>query len=486
MDRTEDTEVTYEDYDTCHSVDPSFANETNDFLDESILLLHLLEKRRKNSEYWVSYLNKYSDYDTKHIILYNWIALSLIRDAHSDVAAVAVYRLKDKPARVYYAKNKLDSADESHVKEFADLVRLAASTSMSITDFQTRYFLLLHKNCLAKLERRVDALRASVTLRAKPLKDQAGDLIVMPSQGDQLRNLLQTAINTNSIPPLRRNRADTEALNMTPKTKNVFISLLTFFDSMKLFMGTEITADMLENLCGHCWIIGSSGILEEMTRSNHAAHNVVTAASKLGEYYRGIARLFNLFNDEGMRASLSTFDVLAVPPKPNRNVELFKNWYHVMETVYVRVEGKNMAITRDKLYAALQSEMLAYVKYTGGFTRHAEVNLIEHLINQNLPPTVVGISKLSCALCNAWIDSLNRENVMKWRVNGCHGRCYAWARNAMPGPMTAGAEANVKTFVYRRLVDILSTFIPDLGESPAHRYDATDEQLSASPFRMWN
>src|SRR5436190_14729179 len=187
---TEDIEVVHEDYDTCNSVDRSLADETNDFVDECILLLHLLDKPKKNSKHWASYFHKYSKYDSKHIIFYNWIALSLIREAHADVAAVAVYRLKDKPSRIYYAKNNLNSQDEAHAKEFADLVRHILSTKMSVDMFRTQYFTLLQKNCLGKLKGCVDALRASVTLRANPVRGADGNLIYSLCQGEQLRTLL--------------------------------------------------------------------------------------------------------------------------------------------------------------------------------------------------------------------------------------------------------------------------------------------------------
>src|SRR5437762_11620568 len=123
-DDRENTEMLDDEYDTLYThmpVDPIIANEQNDFVDECILLLHLLHKKKTNSEYWVSYLRDLDAYELKHVILYNWIALSLVREAHADVAAVAVYRFKDKPSRIYYAKNNLNSLDEAHAKEFADL-----------------------------------------------------------------------------------------------------------------------------------------------------------------------------------------------------------------------------------------------------------------------------------------------------------------------------------------------------------------------------
>src|SRR5437016_8980256 len=79
-DDREDTEMLDDEYDTYMSVDPIIAKEQNDFVNESILLLHLLHKKKPNSEHWVSYLRDLNDYEAKHIILYNWIACrSLVR-----------------------------------------------------------------------------------------------------------------------------------------------------------------------------------------------------------------------------------------------------------------------------------------------------------------------------------------------------------------------------------------------------------------------
>src|SRR5438046_3751050 len=104
---------------------------------------------------------------------------------------------------------------------------------------------------------------------------------------------------------------------------------------------------------------------------------------------------------------------------------------------------------------------MAYMKFQGRFIRHAEIDLIKHSMSQNLAPTVIGISKLSCALCNTWITMINNDNMMKWKVSGCHGRIYDWARDVNAGPATAAAEASVKAFVYRQLVDLVTKFIPD-------------------------
>src|SRR5271169_2781369 len=113
-DNQEDTEMPDEVYDMYLPVDPTIANDQHDLFEESVLLLHLLQKKKTNSEHWVSYLRDLTDYEAKHIILYNWVALSLVREAHADVAAVAGYEFKDAPSRVYHAKNNLNSSDVAH------------------------------------------------------------------------------------------------------------------------------------------------------------------------------------------------------------------------------------------------------------------------------------------------------------------------------------------------------------------------------------
>jgi OTT_1508-like deaminase len=481
----EDKEIPVDENDKYVPVNPIIANQHNDFVDESILLLHFLHKKKTNSEHWVSYLRDFNDNEVKHLILYNWIALSLVREAYADVAAVAVYSFNDKPSRVYYAKNNLNSTNEAHANEFADLVRLLASATISVDEFQTEYFSLMHKNCLPKLIRRVNQLRGSLTFQAKPVKDKDNKLIFTPPQGEQIRNLLKTAIDLNAPQPLRRNRADTDALKLVgDDTKNIFVALLKIFDSMKLCISGKETADMLQNLSAHCWIIGMSGILEEMTRTNGAAQDVIRSAGKLGEYFRGTSRLFVLLSEEKTRESMASFKLFAVPPTSDRHAELCKDWYHVIKTVYSRIKGKALAVAKDKLFSSLHYAATSYSTFEGRFIRHAEIDLIKYLMNQNLAPTVIGISKLSCALCDTWINMINFENEEKWKVSGCHGRIYQWARDVNAGPRTVAAEARVKEFVYRELVEFVTKFIPDGGESPAHPSTLDGEMYYNRIFKL--
>lgn len=62
--------------------------------------------------------------DEKHAVLYNWITTTLVREVYRDVAAVAIYRLKDnKGTRIFYSKNYITGEDTRHAAEFAALLR---------------------------------------------------------------------------------------------------------------------------------------------------------------------------------------------------------------------------------------------------------------------------------------------------------------------------------------------------------------------------
>jgi hypothetical protein len=73
--------------------------------------------------------------------------------------------------------------------------------------------------------------------------------------------------------------------------------------------------------------------------------------------------------------------------------------------------------------------------HSSGFVRHAEVRLIQYLINQRKELEAIGISNYCCAYCTEWINKVNEHRkLIFWRVGGCHGRRYYWGRDPMPSP----------------------------------------------------
>jgi hypothetical protein len=123
-------------------------NETADFVDEALALIYHI--RSLPDDPWQDHMPDHDDQQKKHLILYNWIALSLVTDEH-DVAAIAVYQRQDS-VYVYWTKNELTHEDVQHANEFAQLVREAACNRMQLVEFQRLYFELLYKNCFKKLK----------------------------------------------------------------------------------------------------------------------------------------------------------------------------------------------------------------------------------------------------------------------------------------------------------------------------------------------
>lgn len=63
---------------------------------------------------------------------------------------------------------------------------------------------------------------------------------------------------------------------------------------------------------------------------------------------------------------------------------------------------------------------------------HCECALIAKFNEEVNPPgepmTYIGVSKLSCAACYAWIQAFNASHDIKFQTRGCHGRWYPkWA-----------------------------------------------------------
>lgn len=75
---------------------------------------------------------------------------------------------------------------------------------------------------------------------------------------------------------------------------------------------------------------------------------------------------------------------------------------------------------------------------------HCECGLIAYLNEQKhlqgqRPLTYIGVSKLSCAACYAWIRAFNATHTNEYHTQGSHGRWYAnWAMP--PAPMNMGEE----------------------------------------------
>lgn len=98
------------------------------YLEEGLVLLHGFQQVSKTDALeWNSYAEVHSDAQMKHLLLYNWIALSLVRHDDKDVAEVASFVFHDH-LKIYYAKNDLQvDEDKQHASELGALVQRCAS-----------------------------------------------------------------------------------------------------------------------------------------------------------------------------------------------------------------------------------------------------------------------------------------------------------------------------------------------------------------------
>lgn len=139
-------------------IDPVIKMETRDFVYEGIVFLTFASQHGYTDETWTTHLSELDTTDRKHLVLYNRIATSLIREGKGDVCAVTAYRFPSG-TKFYYAKNEITEADKSHVDEFTTLVRDEAEHPGDLYVFQTKYFNLMFRNCRGKLERQVQVLQ---------------------------------------------------------------------------------------------------------------------------------------------------------------------------------------------------------------------------------------------------------------------------------------------------------------------------------------
>ena len=158
----------------------------------------------------------------KHLFLYNFLALALIRREKSDIAAVAFYQ-SARTIECYWAKNhphpqrnedtEMDQIKSSEVEVLMDIqhaeaiekiVKRSAKEKVCLRKFLSEFFELLLKNCEGKINRRYSALR--------PLLEKTryiiGDTVVRQSVIEDVCVLLEHLATTAPVQSSRLNIAE--------------------------------------------------------------------------------------------------------------------------------------------------------------------------------------------------------------------------------------------------------------------------------------
>ena len=111
--------------------------EARKFIYEALSILERCQSKKAKS---VPLTVHSRDKISTHLILYEFIALSLVRKAETDVAATAIYQKGDMwkycGSRILWTKR-----DEEHTEDFANLIRTtAADPSICLHQFHLNYF----------------------------------------------------------------------------------------------------------------------------------------------------------------------------------------------------------------------------------------------------------------------------------------------------------------------------------------------------------
>ncbi|KAJ3051340.1 hypothetical protein HK097_007671 [Rhizophlyctis rosea] len=134
-----------------------------------------------------------------------------------------------------------------------------------------------------------------------------------------------------------------------------------------------------------------------------------------------------------IRPQLSNIDVVAVPSDTLFTV--LRGWENL-----TRIHGLTGEMELGRLTAKIGNGWDTEVE----IPLHAELNLLRHLIKNNLLPQnhqiQIGVSKLSCFCCDVAIKALSPHCTVQ--VTGCHGKVYGMWRD--PGWAGCGEELRQK------------------------------------------
>jgi len=350
----------------------------------------------------------------------------------------------------------------------------------------------MFKNCSKKILERYSELRKSMAYKIDKLdaEGKVSQTNAVDELETALRSKQQTLLqNKQADMPTISGGADIEAVESSGE-KSLYEALRRVLQSVKVETSTTPTEETFVSLSAHSWILGKSKLLESWAEQGLIARKLMLDLDKMGEYFRGTQRLFNHMTDPHLVHLFRNIKLLPVPPPAPRIVDLEFNWYHVIECVYYKYTGRLPGVTRSRILGTYKLAIKNYSNFTKTFIPHAEVALVNHLTNlttERLQPTPIGISKLCCALCAIYINTINeRLYNNRWLVSGCHGSIYLWARGENPSYKVADAEKAVKEYLYAEIVRIVDELSPSLGHSPPEiqpRADAYD-QPGASWFPL--
>ena len=307
--------------------------------------------------------------------------------------------------------------------------------------------------------------------------DGDGDMRIRKTALEELTGLVRTKRTLKKGLADRFGEADNEAENLTGKP-NIYVALDILFASLKRAMAIPPQEDTIVNLCAICWILARSRVLQScIYRANGASANLMIKLGAMGAYYRGVGLLHQLVEEGVYKRYFEGLKVEFTPLLPeSRKVELHDDWFHVMQTIYSRVNGgSNLRRASNHSTLSVSREYRQAVQeYTAnlssGFTCHPEKHLVRFLVSQGYHARDVGVSRYCCVLCVAYFEALNsREDHIKfdvqnhervsWNVGGRCGDVGMWARDEEAIGAFAVAEDTVRLQIEKEICNIAKDLV---------------------------
>ena len=402
-----------------------------------------------------SQLANISNKEREHLVIHAWMALSIVLKEARDVAAVATYRKTDKIV-VYYAKNgPIDEDSQSHIQELSSLIRnTARNASVSKGELIRSYFSLVHRNLYAKYRRRLHELKYYITMKRESAKPGLFYDAPTPLLLDYLDQNLKTQT------PFTVVRAADESVAALSSFKNMYDGLICIINTLKDRIGSVSTERDFESCSFYAYALGNNSLIENIKSNRREFLDLVESAKKLGEYWRGINRLFKIINN-GQREYFVNFEIIPICNNISRIIPLEKDWYHVLSCFYYRQTGKTLPFPPNR-FKGIFGGIKNYEKYFNDteFICHCEVILITALMEMKESPTALGISKASCSMCYRFVRGVNEylkeQRASSWVVGAEHQKVYAWkAMDAGDAVAIQKGNDAVRQFVYSRIMDMI-------------------------------
>ena len=407
----------------------------------------------------------------RHLHLYNFIALSLVRKFKGDVCAVTVYQ-SHTAIEVYYAKNSSRQEDAEkildniHASSLKKIVRAAAKSKITEQEFRTQYFDTVFRNCKGKLSRRVSAVITACS--SPPPHSNASSAV------EEVRSIISMAY----LPNKAENEADIQAvqlaeMNNLPQAVFFVLSVLikclgtipqrwdptTFKNELDL---SSCESEQIHDLSLLSWISGQSSTFKYIlsrTRSPSIA-KLISSLRKLGTYYRGIDLLYAAVMDSQLNRKYQALCIRRVTAPEVVTPHLYPEWYKAMDVIYYRHRGRGMLVSPSAVVSAYPALNRYYDSSSQTFVRHAEVRLVDYLTFFKRRPSEIGVSKLCCRGCYVWLARVNNKllqggGVSLWTVSGTHGKNYPWAKDSTS--RHSEAEQSVVNDVYDQVAKLLDS-----------------------------